>query len=766
MSKGATSAPVYPALPTYAPSTLNNRCVETGTTTQDVDPSKYTPQPCDDDLTCIFKSSTDTFGICRRSLYGTCNTIYDCVPQANVCNGTCINGSFGAFGQECNPGGVCGNNFSCTSDNICLISNGGTGCVSGADCITDRCIMLSSGIMTCTDSAPIASSCYYTNFDPTPCGENVCVSGICQPSGVTYSGGPGALCTIPGTYTGLTCYPYLFPYPECAYDINNPTSDGYGRCQANIAGIGEACGIDTAACEAPTICTSGICTLPTDNSGYYSQDYKCNVSGSSIGCTTGYTCQFNNCSAIPEGICLYSTDCLSGSCGNLPALMRWTPGDNSLGTWDKIMLLSDVAMPGIGANISSYQNDNSNLLIYLPNVNSINFYIININTLNVCTVTLNLLTIVDSVPTNSNTLYTIKGVKYVFDGTIAVHYNNGNNDSIYLYNETQINPDNVSSYIMTPIIQEAYSYDIITSSITNTITDSTTGTPIITSTTTAGYTTMTSVTSIDTTTSEEVIDKDAVISYTTSIPDGSTISNVIGIITTFDFFDVTPTTFGFGSINSNIIYYGPTTLLNASSSITNSIDMSYLGWSYFNPVLYMKFNSDISFMYSLMMGTSVNSTDKTIKYNSTQAIAKLSTDTSIDIYSPTNGGMYLYGFDVNFGPNYPEIVTSSSMDSDSEIITKNVANILGGYSVLRNGLTVSPPNAKPLITNPLEPNPTNGDPYFIPGKINAYNYTNIESTISQISSLTTPEPLLNIPYKYPITMGVDKSMFIIGTSCN
>ena len=432
--------PVLPTISGYAPSQLGMRCIATPTPSSDVSvaPNAFTPQPCDQGLVCIQAGTTGSF--CRKAIGSPCTSLYECVPEALMCTGVCSITAGGGINQPCLTDGTCNSGLECVAPTgstggakVCKYSTGTSNCSQSSDCVSGRCVESTTGSTTCQAPLTLGQACHVTATDTAPCGSQyACVTGsngsYCQPSNLS-SNGVGAVCYYPAS-GGSSSNSAVCPTGlSCAYDYVNggPVADAeYGYCASSTQKWQGLCS-NSVACGPPTICSSGTCVVPTDNSG----NSIINTCGdqTSYQCNSGFVCSNSICVSQSGQTCTYNSDCQSGNCASW-ALMNWqmTPGtgaSTALGVWNNTVpisvppqkgaCLSVAQVAGSGTSYTSY-------ILYYQGAGSKTFYVYSqaSGSTTVTTYTYNIIV------TGSVTIQTIKSVKLSPLGNILVHANISN----------------------------------------------------------------------------------------------------------------------------------------------------------------------------------------------------------------------------------------------------------------------------------------------------------------------------------------------------
>jgi len=270
--------PVFPAAPDYTNSGYGMRCntdilIDTNEQNQ---PATFVPNNCALGLVCAA-------GFCRKDIGTPCNSLFECVPGAVACNGTCSATGKGSLNEICSTDNDCDNIYVCDTSLIiplckrpigstpCLISND---CISGSICADNICLPISLSGQACL---PLENN--------NSCSDNnVCLNFednfyFCQPENITIPGEQDSICyfwndvsilqplppiknvtvdnvlnTVASCQTGFTC--------SAVGDFTN--IDEYGQCinLNNSAGWFDQCSI-TNPCQGSQVCLNNNCVFPT-----------------------------------------------------------------------------------------------------------------------------------------------------------------------------------------------------------------------------------------------------------------------------------------------------------------------------------------------------------------------------------------------------------------------------------------------------------------------------------------------------------------------
>lgn len=225
----------------------------------------------------------------------------------------------GPAGEACCAGSTCELGLRCTRGACCLEANSSTQCSTASDCCAG---------LTCTNRVCCAGRSSTCTGSGDCCSGLVCSHGVClNPDGgdlpgMEGCGGPGGVCCAGFTCrSGQVCNSTTGHCEGCGEEgghccdgetscvsaslVCNPMT---GNCERapdpeNRCGRidGPCCGADgvspgTESCEGDLVCTSGMCSDPTDSGG---MGQPCSPRG---GCDAGLMCDHTNnqCTMTPE----------------------------------------------------------------------------------------------------------------------------------------------------------------------------------------------------------------------------------------------------------------------------------------------------------------------------------------------------------------------------------------------------------------------------------------------------------------------------------
>jgi hypothetical protein len=344
------TVPTYATAPQYTKAGFGSRCSVTQPATGENSPDQFQPQTCDTGLVCISATPGNT-GFCIKDLGTACSTIFECVPEAIVCNGFCSSTGRSGLNVTCSTTANCDLGLVCDTSLLVCKEDVGSSCVTSADCATDTfcaataaAVNSSSGTNTvCQNKAALNQPCIFIS------GESTCVQGydcstsnpnptvpttviyphFCQPPNIA-TGTIGALCYLwkqpdapPVTDGGL--YEFIssptevgsfIPVPICNSNLqcnfvrdldglaDNPSLPGYGTC-AGISTWNGPCDTNSG-CQTPQVCIQNTCGFPITTNDVNIPLSCDNVHTTGV-CLRDFICSTNN------------TNCLGVENENIPA---------------------------------------------------------------------------------------------------------------------------------------------------------------------------------------------------------------------------------------------------------------------------------------------------------------------------------------------------------------------------------------------------------------------------------------------------------------
>jgi hypothetical protein len=376
---------IIPAAPNYAKSGYGSRCIAVpstiiGTSDQLLNkPTQFTPQPCGDGLSCVFGPGNASWGYCKKAIGTICNSVYECEPNATICNKVCGTGQPGSLNQPCIGGINCDLGLTCVSNisggNTCLIPPGSNvHCTTTSDCSSGTCAVSSlDNLKYCISQLATGQPCQLN--------EN-CLSGNCSKSVGTINNGH-LFCQPPGIVTGnngALCYIYnqipssLNTIPQCEigqscyYNFIDPNPPIYGNCKAYTNIYPTPCSSQIG-CAPPSICFNNYCQLPRTlvSAGYYYSPNSCDAVNSSGQCLTGMTqstssttvgsgclCKPDRGSLIPGNIQNNSNICGTGSSSAEWTILQWISPSTSANTIGSYLSVVPASIVGIKSNIVDF----------------------------------------------------------------------------------------------------------------------------------------------------------------------------------------------------------------------------------------------------------------------------------------------------------------------------------------------------------------------------------------------------------------------------
>ena len=353
--------------------------------------------PCNGTLFCELathtcKVNSSSLVTCDKSKDTTCAK-FACSPKTGVCEATPANNGMpcDADGSKCSHGDVCGtgvckagpklacnDNNPCTKDSCkplvgCLHTPIPGPCQDGNACtLADRCkggkCAASGKKKVCNDNTVctldrcnvVTGKCSYTKLSGQACNDgnkcttlDLCVGGVCKPTGLSKKCNDSNPCTIDG------CNGKTGKCTKKWATNNTPCNDGNACTGGDRCIKGKCIGGKQPGCVSSTSCFSGTCNKVTGKCVYKpANEGKFCSDGNA--CTLDDVCINGFCSPKDGKICDDNDPCTADACLSGKGTCSYTPASDGIACNDDDKCTSgDVCKGGkCGHKVKKNCNDN------------------------------------------------------------------------------------------------------------------------------------------------------------------------------------------------------------------------------------------------------------------------------------------------------------------------------------------------------------------------------------------------------------------------